>query len=550
MQQTKRKRFGDILVDSGMVTPTQIEEALRYGNDNNIKLGQSLKDLGIVDELTIAKTIARQLSFPYVDFDKVLIDPEAVILIPELIARKHKLVALGKRPGEVLVAFSDPLNIFAVDEVSRIINGKMILCVAVESRISEIIDKYYLSTTQPATSHDKPTMDNAPADSEVVEIVNSILLQAIKREVSDIHIEPNGDMLRFRFRIDGILRVAKKYPIGMLPAIISRIKIMSMLDIGERRNPQDGRFELPVSGRSFDIRVSTLPLNDGEKIVMRLLDKAKVKVNLKDLGFEKKQQELFEKHLFHPHEIILVTGPTGSGKTTTLYGALNLINSVDKNIVTVEDPVEYELIGVNQVQTNIKAGLTFATILRSILRQDPDVVMIGEIRDEETAEIAIQAALTGHLVLSTLHTNNASGAISRLIDMGIPPFLITSSVGLIIAQRLIRRLCLNCRQELKQTDKILQDLGLSPTQSITLYGPGKCSQCEHSGYKGRVAIYELLSISTQLEEMIMNRASTGEINRQAKADGLVTLRQSAINTMMAGLTSPDEIYRLSMEDTH
>ncbi|HFQ82044.1 MAG TPA: type II secretion system protein GspE [Desulfobacterales bacterium] len=547
MQQSKRKRFGDILVDCGLVTPAQLEEGLRYGEENNVKLGQSLKDLGIVDELTIAKTIARQLGFPYVDFDKITIDQTAVILIPELVARKHKLIALGKRPGEVLVAFSDPLNIFAVDEVSKIIKGRMVLCVAVESRIEEMIDKYYLSITQPASAIDEPDED-APPDSEVVEIVNSILLQAVKREVSDIHIEPNGDMLRFRFRIDGMLRVAKKYPIAMLPAIISRIKIMSMLDIGERRNPQDGRFELPILGHSFDVRVSTLPLNRGEKIVMRLLDKARVNVNLKDLGFEKKQQELFEKHLFNPHEIILVTGPTGSGKTTTLYGALNLINSIDKNIVTVEDPVEYELIGVNQVQTNAKAGLSFASALRSILRQDPDVVMIGEIRDEETAEIAIQAALTGHLVLSTLHTNNASGAISRLVEMGIPPFLITSAVGLILAQRLIRRLCPECRREIKHAANILEDLGLAPDHPVTLYGPGKCSKCEHLGYKGRIAIYEVLTISSKLEDMIMDRVSTGEITRQAQAEGLVTLHQSAVKAMLAGITSPEEIYRLSIED--
>jgi len=548
MRQSKRKRFGDILVDCGLITPAQLEEGLRYGDENNVKLGQSLKELGIVDELTIAKTIARQLGFPYVDFAKISIDPEAVILIPELIARKHKLIALGKRPGEVLVAFSDPLNIFAVDEVSKIIKGRVVLCVAVESRIEAMIDKYYLSITQPAAAIDEPEEEDAPPDSEVVEIVNSILLQAVKREVSDIHIEPNGDMLRFRFRIDGILRVAKKYPIAMLPAIISRIKIMSMLDIGERRKPQDGRFELPILGHSFDVRVSTLPLNRGEKIVLRLLDKARVNVNLKDLGFEKKQQELFEKHLFNPHEIILVTGPTGSGKTTTLYGALNLINSIDKNIVTVEDPVEYELIGVNQVQTNTKAGLSFASALRSILRQDPDVVMIGEIRDEETAEIAIQAALTGHLVLSTLHTNNASGAISRLVEMGIPPFLITSAVGLILAQRLIRRLCPDCRQEIKYTAKILEDLGVAPDHPVILYGPGRCSKCEHLGYKGRIAIYEVLAISTKLEDLIMNRVSTGEITRQAQADGLVTLHQSAVKAMLAGITSPEEIYRLSIED--
>ncbi len=548
MQAAKRKRFGDILVDSGLVTPTQVQEALEYGNEHNTKLGTSLKELGYVDELTVAKTIAKQLSFPYVDFDKIVIDPEAVSLIPEIIARKHKLIALGRRPGEVLVAFADPLNIFAVDEVSKILAGKLILCVAVEHNIMQMIDKYYDSSSGISISIDKTGQKESLDDSEAVDIVNNMLLQAVKEEVSDVHIEPTGDVLRFRFRVDGVLRVAKEYPLKKLPGIISRIKIMSMLDIGERRKPQDGRFEMPVSGSSYDVRVSTLPLNDGEKIVLRLLDKSKVKVDLKDLGFEKEQQQTFERHLFKPHEIILVTGPTGSGKTTTLYGALNLINSVEKNIVTVEDPVEYELLGVNQVQANIKAGLTFSSALRSILRQDPDIVMIGEIRDVETAEIAIQAALTGHLVLSTLHTNDSSGAISRLIEMGIPPFLITSSLGLVLSQRLIRRLCVHCKQKSDHANKLGGEFGVSSSQPAAIYRPIGCSKCEQSGYRGRIAIYEVLNITKEIEKMIMDKASSRDIYRQAQAEGLISLRQSGINKMMEGLTSADEVYRVSMDE--
>jgi type II secretory ATPase GspE/PulE/Tfp pilus assembly ATPase PilB-like protein len=318
------------------------------------------------------------------------------------------------------------------------------------------------------------------------------------------------------------------------------------MDIGERRKPQDGRFEIPVAGRDFDIRVSTLPINYGEKIVMRLLDKSKVKIDMKELGLESEQQELFEKHLYNPHEIILVTGPTGSGKTTTLYSALNLINSVDKNIVTVEDPIEYELAGVNQVQVNPRADLTFASALRSILRQDPDVVMIGEIRDVETAEISIQSALTGHLVLSTLHTNDACGAVTRLMDMGIPPFLISSALGAVVAQRLVRLLCTKCREPFNPPENLQEELGLEYDPKVEFFRSNGCAKCEYTGYRGRIAIYEVLSISSAMEELIMKRASTHELYRQAISEGLIPLRKSGIRKVIAGLTSLDEVMRVAM----
>jgi type II secretory ATPase GspE/PulE/Tfp pilus assembly ATPase PilB-like protein len=319
------------------------------------------------------------------------------------------------------------------------------------------------------------------------------------------------------------------------------------MDIGERRKPQDGRFEIPVSGRDFDVRVSTLPIKNGEKIVMRLLDKSRVRIDLQELGLDPEQETLFKKHLYHPHEVILVTGPTGSGKTTTLYAALNLINSIDKNIVTVEDPVEYELAGINQVQVNPRADLTFASALRSILRQDPDVVMIGEIRDVETAEITIQAALTGHLVLSTLHTNDSCGSITRLIDMGIPPFLIASAVGAVIAQRLVRRLCKDCRTPFNPPPKIQKELGLAYDPERVFYQIRGCPKCEHTGYFGRMAIYEILSITPNLETMIMERASAHELYRQALNDGLVSLRRSGIAKVVDGLTSLDEVLRVTMD---
>ncbi len=540
-----RKRFGDILVDAGLITPTQVKEALDYGKEHDIKLGQSLRDLGFVDDLSIAQSIAKQLSLPFIDFDKVVIDPKIVALVPEIIARKHKLIALGKRQEELLVAFADPLNIFAIDEVTKAVAGKIVPCVAAESRIVEAIDKSYHSK-QEITEKTEGT--GGADDSQAVDLVNNIILQAVNEGSSDIHIEPAGKNVRIRFRVDGLLRVAKEIPIDLHPSIVSRLKIISQLDIGERRKPQDGRFEIPIGGKSYDVRVSTLPLNDGEKIVMRLLDKSKIKIDLQDLGFEPQHLQTFDAHLHSPHEIILVTGPTGSGKTTTLYGALNRINSVEKNIITVEDPVEYELLGVNQVQVNPKANLTFASALRSILRQDPDVVMIGEIRDVETAEIAIQAALTGHLVLSTLHTNDSTGAITRLIEMGIAPFLISSALGLVLAQRLLRLLCPHCKTEFSPSKALRSDLGLPEDPALKLFRPNGCERCGHIGQKGRLAIYEVLAMSREIELLIMGKASSHEIYRQALKEGLVSLRQAGIRKMLAGVTSPDEVMRVSMDN--
>ncbi len=543
MATPKKKRFGDILVDGGLITATQLQEALNYGNLKGLKLGGALQELGFVNETAVAKTLSTQLQIPFVDIEKIVIDPEVVKSLPELLARKHKLIAIGQKEGQLLVAFTDPLNIFAIDEVNQRIKESLVVCVAVESAVQAAIDSSYAQVVQKNVAG-----ESAAEESEVVAIVNDLLLQAVKEEASDIHIEPDGENVRARLRVDGILHVTKKYPIAMHPNIVSRIKILAGIDIGERRKPQDGRFDIPVSGRDFDIRTSTLPLSKGEKVVMRLLDKSKIKINLQDLGFNQKQFELFAEHLGSPHEIILVTGPTGSGKTTTLYGALNRINSVDKNIVTVEDPVEYELKGVNQVQVNVKADMTFSSALRSILRQDPDVVMIGEIRDVETAEIAIQAALTGHLVMSTLHTNDAAGAISRLVDMGIQPFLIASAVGMVVAQRLVRLLCPHCKEPFLATEQIQKDLGLRYKEGRSFYKPVGCKQCDNVGYRGRTAIYELLPVTEKIETLIMQKASSHAIYRQGLQDGMISLRESGIRKALAGETSLNEVFRVSMAD--
>lgn len=538
-----KKRFGDILVEGGLISPTQLQQALGHAKEEGIKLGEALYRLGFVDHQAVAVTLAKQLKIPFVDIDKIVIDPEVVKIVPEIIARKHKVLAIGRKEGQLLVAFSDPLNIFAMDDIDRQVEDDVVVCVAVETKIVAAIDISYKKAS---------TLDGGERDrgdeSEAVAIVNDLLLMAVRQEASDIHVEPGSEMVRARLRIDGILSVAEEYPLEMLPNIVSRIKIMAGLDIGERRKPQDGRFDIPVSGRDFDVRASTLPLSKGEKVVLRLLDKSKIKIHLQDLGFSKSQYELFTEHLQRPHEIILVTGPTGSGKTTSLYGALNLINDIKRNIVTVEDPVEYELNGVNQVQVNTKADLTFASALRSILRQDPDVVMIGEIRDVETAEIAIQAALTGHLVLSTLHTNDSAGAITRLIDMGIPPFLIASSLGLVVAQRLVRLLCPQCKKQFPVAEKTQKELGLQPDPGLHFYKPVGCSQCDNSGYRGRLGVYEMLPVGDQIESLIMEKSSSHAILRQAQREGLVSLREAGLEKVKAGLTSLDEVLRVSLAD--
>ncbi len=537
-----KKRFGDILVEGGLINQTQLQQALNYSREREIKLGKSLLELGYVNDRAVAKTLAKQLDLPFADFKRIVVDPQIVPLIPETLARKFKLIAIGRRPGEVLVAFTDPLNIFAFDELRHHIHDKIVICVAMESGIVSAIETYYPAQDESLLAPgDKIEND----ESEAVNIINDILLRAAREEASDIHLEPGSEKVRIRIRVDGLLKHMRNFPMEMLPSLVSRIKIMSQLDIGERRKPQDGRFEIPISGREFDIRVSTLPLNNGEKVVLRLLDKSKVKIGLHDLGFEPEQQKIFENHLKQPHEIILVTGPTGSGKTTTLYAALNQINSVEKNIVTVEDPVEYELKGINQVQVNPKANLTFVSALRSILRQDPDVVMIGEIRDVETAEIAIQAALTGHLVLSTLHTNDASGAVARLIDMSIPPFLIASSVGLVLAQRLIRKLC-SCRESFQPEDNVMLELGLDHNEKQFFFRPTGCPKCEFSGYRGRLAIYEVLTISTEIESLIMKKGSSHELYRQGRKEGMMSLRDSGLKKVISGITSLDEVLRITL----
>ena len=539
---TQKKKLGDILVESGLISATQLQQGLVYGKEHSLKLGDALQGLGFINENSIARTLAKQLDILFIDFARVVVDPETARIIPEMVARKHKVIALGRRPGEILVAFADPLNIFVTDEISRYINNeKLVICTGVASLISAAVDQVY--------NIQKPREPVAKGEDEsaAVAAVNEMILQAVLSGASDLHLEPTETKVRVRLRVDGLLRQVKEFPLEMHAPLVSRIKIISQLDIGERRKPQDGRCEIPVSGRDIDIRVSVLPLNKGEKVVMRLLDKSKVKIDLSALGFEAAQLAQFEQHIARPHEIVLVTGPTGSGKTTTLYAALHRINSVDRNVITVEDPVEYELAGVNQVQVNRKADLTFANALRAILRQDPDVIMIGEIRDSETAEIAIQSALTGHLVLSTLHTNDAAGAIARLVDMEIPPFLIATAVGMVVARRLVRRLCPDCREAFTPPEAVQQEMGLVYDARRIIYRPKGCLRCDGNGFKGRLAVHETLSVSPAIEELIMSRASSHDIFRQAEREGMISLRRAGIAKVLAGHTSLDEVLRVTLD---
>ena len=541
-----KKRFGDILVEAGLVTNSQVQQALEFGKRKGLKLGKALEELGLVDEKGVARALSTQLGTPLMDLRRIVLDPGMAEMVSEMLARKHLVVPIGHKGGELLLAMVDPLNIFAVDEISKATRTKVIVCVATESHVKEAIERLYGGTGKQAAAVGIGTGDTE--DTEAVNLINEIILEAVQKEASDIHIEQLQTHLRIRIRVDGVLQSLRQLPPEMHPSVISRIKVLSGMDIGERRKPQDGRFEMSVAGKDIDFRVSSLPASKGEKIVLRLLDKSSIRLALRDLGLEGDQHEVLSSNLRKPHGMILVTGPTGSGKTTTLYACLNTINSVEKNIVTVEDPVEYELEGVSQVQVNPRADMTFANALRSILRQDPDIIMVGEIRDVETADIAIQASLTGHLVLSTLHTNTACGAVARLIDMEIQPFLIASSLMLVAAQRLVRRLCPHCRRPFEPPPELQEELRLDRIGTgASFFRAVGCERCNGSGYRGRIAIFEMLVVDPDIDALIVAKASAGEIYRKARSGGMVSLREAGLRKAAGGITSLDEVIRVTVD---
>lgn len=553
---TKNKRLGDLLVDSGLINQEQLNYALQRQKATGKKLGELLIEEGIIQEKQIIEVLEFQLGIPHMDLDKYYIDPDIPRLINENLARRHSLIPIRKDRDKLIVAMSDPLNIFARDDVKIATGLEVEPVIATRNDIVNAIEQYYgrqraeqaieefkkqynfenINELDDETLND---INNAP----VVRLINTIIGQAVKQRASDIHIEPFESNIRVRYRIDGELQEIMTPAKSAHSAIVTRIKIMGKMDIAEKRIPQDGRVETCIDGRDIDLRISVLPTVYGEKIVIRLLDRSNFLATKTQLGFTKYNMELFDQLIRNPNGIILVTGPTGSGKSTTLYAILKELNKKSSNIITVEDPVEYKMDGVNQVQVNLKAGLTFANGLRSILRQDPDIIMIGEIRDSETAEIAIRAAITGHLVLSTMHTNDAPSTVSRLVDMGIEPYLVSSSVVGIIAQRLVRRICDNCKTTVDISSFEKKMMGIE--EDIKVHRGTGCGVCNDTGYKGRIAVHEIMLVNRNIRELINNRASIDDIRRAAINQGTITLKENCKQLIMDGITTVDELVKVA-----
>jgi type IV pilus assembly protein PilB len=552
-----KKRLGKILVEAGIVSEEEIQEALE--SQNGRSLVRTLVELGYAKEEDIAKAIAKATGLSYVKLSDYEVDPAATALIPEEMARRYSMIPIKIDGGNLIVAMADPSNVFAVDDL-RIITGYEIKpVVATESEVNNVINQFARMDQDVEAmmeSVEGEEVEAAPVeveeevedeDAPIVKLVNYVLTEAVRSRAADVHIEPQEDDLRIRYRIDGVLHEVMRSPKKIQLGMITRLKIMANMDIAERRLPQDGRFSLIVDGRPIDFRVASLPTIHGEKIVLRLLEKESIMMTLEQLGFSEGTLKRFKGSLSKPYGAIFVTGPTGSGKTTTLYAALNILNSIEKNIITVEDPVEYRLSGVAQVQVNPKAGLTFAAALRSILRNDPDIVMIGEIRDQETALIAIESALTGHLVLSTLHTNDAPSAITRLTEMGLETFLISSAVDCIVCQRLARLLCPKCKEPYTPSLEALKRVGfpLEEGEEIpVLYRPKGCDYCSQTGYRGRTGVFEVMLMSEEVERLTVERASTEEIRKVAVSEGMKTLREEGLLKVKAGVTSIEEIMRV------
>jgi type IV pilus assembly protein PilB len=592
-------KLGEILVRENLISPQHLREALDYQREHGGRLGFNLVKLGLISDDMITAVLSRQYGIPSVNLDLFNIDPSVLSLIPQEVAQKHSVLPLSRVGATLTLAMVDPTNVFAMDDVKFMTGLNVEPVVVAEGSVQQAIAKYYgtsreielASATVEDVSHlpskasnngggithadlvsldsidfetghgedvevvedneeiDLTTLSRMSEDAPVVRLVNVLLVDALRRGASDIHVEPYEKELRIRFRIDGVLYDVMHPPLKLRDALISRVKIMSKLDISEKRLPQDGRIKIKVKvdsrSRELDFRVSTLPTLFGEKVVLRLLDKQNLMLDMTKLGFEAESLTKFKRNISKPYGMVLVTGPTGSGKTNTLYSALQSLNTVDTNIMTAEDPVEFNLPGINQVQMKEQIGLNFAAALRSFLRQDPNIVLVGEIRDFETAEIAIKAALTGHLVLSTLHTNDAPSTISRLMNMGIEPFLVATSVNLIQAQRLIRRICKDCKQEHQTPPEALIEVGFSADEAKTIKtfkGKG-CSTCNNTGYKGRIGLYEVMEITDEIRELILIGASALELRKKAIDDGMITLRESGLYKIRAGVTTPEEVVR-------
>ncbi|MFO0676780.1 MAG: type IV-A pilus assembly ATPase PilB [Polyangiaceae bacterium] len=561
-------RLGELLVREKLISLAQLRHAQDEQQRSGTNLGYTLAKLGYISDQEVTNFLSQQYRVPTVNLEEYVIDGEVVKLVSKEHCERHKVIPVSRTGNALIVAMADPTNLNAIDDLKFLTGYNIEPVIASETAIAAAIEKYYNvgpSYDEVMAGFEEEEIDfgsddedvnlmeleRASEDAPVVRLCNMILLNAIKKRASDIHIEPYEKSLRVRYRVDGVLQEEMRPPLKLKAAISSRIKIMSSLDIAERRLPQDGRIKLKMGkGREMDYRVSVLPTIWGEKIVLRLLDKSNLQLDMSKLGFDPKPLEDFLWAVHQPWGMVLVTGPTGSGKTTTLYSALSDLNKPGHNISTAEDPVEYNLAGINQVQMHDEIGLNFAMALRSFLRQDPDVLMVGEIRDFETGEIAVKAALTGHMVLSTLHTNDAPATISRLLNMGVEPFLITASVNLVLAQRLARKICADCKVPVPADPAVLKDLGCTPEQiaGAQLFKGSGCGTCNGSGYKGRVALYEVMRFTEPLKELVLQGASTAELKAAAIKGGMSSLRMSGIKKLLDGVTTPEEVLRVTMAD--
>ena len=553
----KSKQLGQILIELGFITPEQLETALQEHRKTPKSLGRVLIDLGMIKEADLVRALAEQVGLEFVDLNEFPIDATATVLLPEALSRRYRAIPIGERDGRLLVAMSDPANVYALDDIRTITGREVQPVVATANDVEQAIQKFsgmdsqveaMASIAAEAVDETTAELEEALEDAPIVKLVNAIMTQAVGDRASDVHLEPAELNVRIRFRVDGVLHEPMPpAPKNIQGGLISRLKVMADLNIAERRVPQDGRISMKVGGRALDLRVATLPTVHGEKVVIRVLDKSNALLRLEDLGFLENAYDRFSDSFRKPYGAILVTGPTGSGKSTTMYSTLNILNEESKNIITVEDPVEYRLAGVNQMQVNPKAGLTFASALRSILRADPDIVLIGEIRDKETATIAIEAALTGHLVLSSLHTNDAPSAISRLVEMDVETFLVASAIDAVVAQRLARKLCERCNVQYKPEPAELEAAGFPEwlwPEIPELRKSQGCPACANTGYRGRIGLYEGMQMSEEIERLTVERASADVIRTVAVQQGMMTLRDDGLEKARMGITTLDEVARV------
>ncbi|MDD3719476.1 MAG: ATPase, T2SS/T4P/T4SS family [Actinomycetota bacterium] len=554
MQKPKKEKLGQLLIRNRIITEEQLQQALERQGETGESLGRVLIDMKMVSEGALTSILARQIGLKYADLSNFDVDISACSLVDAEIARRYSLIPVGFNGDRLIVAMADPANVFALDDI-RIMTGMQIEpMVATKEDIMAAISRYCQSDTEIDFSSDDLKMDGEDASDEaemdnapIVKYVNLLISEAVNDRASDVHIEPMENDVRVRFRIDGVLHEIRRNPKQLHPGVVARIKVMADMNIAEKRVPQDGRASVDIRGKPIDLRVASLPTIHGEKVVLRILDKSASLMSLEELGFSEDILEVYSRSFRKPYGTIMVTGPTGSGKTTTLYATLNVLNNIKHNIITVEDPVEYRLPLINQVQVHYKAGLTFSAALRSILRCDPDIVMIGEIRDPESAQIAIESALTGHLVLSTLHTNDAPSALTRLLEMGIEPFLIASAVDCVSSQRLARRLCDRCKEAYEPDPEFLEGVGFNwDNGGKVLYHPRGCPACNNTGFKGRIGIYEVLEVSEAIEHLVARNAPHVEIAAAARAEGMRTMREEGFIKVRSGMTSIEEVLRVIM----